>query len=57
MRAKGVRMRVTVDKNLTAWVDRLIERRVFDTRSHAVQWGLYVLKEKLVEKKKQRHSA
>lgn len=50
-------MRVTVDKNLTAWVDRLIERRVFDTRSHAVQWGLYVLKEKLVEKKKQRHSA
>lgn len=54
MRTKGIRMRVTVDKKLTRWVDKRVESGFFRNRSHAIDYGLYILKKRIepLEKKK-----
>jgi hypothetical protein len=36
MRTKGVRMRVTVRKDLAEWVDGRVKTDYFGSRSHAV---------------------
>jgi Arc/MetJ-type ribon-helix-helix transcriptional regulator len=47
LRVKGQRIRVTVEKDLLDWVDAVIATGEFANKSHAVEWGLRLLKQKL----------
>lgn len=41
------KINITVDPELLAWVDEQIEKKVFASRSHAVDAGWYALKNKV----------
>ena len=38
-------MRVTIDKDLAAWIDARVQTGYFGSYSHAINWGLYRLKQ------------
>lgn len=47
MRVKGERIRVTVNKKMLEWVDAVVDTGFFANRSHAIDWGMYLLKKRL----------
>jgi len=50
-RPKGETHSVRIDKELDQWVETRIVAKQFGSWSHAIEWGLTVLKEKLENKK------
>jgi Arc/MetJ-type ribon-helix-helix transcriptional regulator len=50
-RPKGDSHSVRIDKELDKWVEARIESKQFGSWSHAIEWGLTVLREKLETKK------
>jgi len=50
-RPKGETHSVRIDKELDQWVESRIAVKQFGSWSHAIEWGLTVLKEKLESKK------
>ena len=50
-RPKGESHSVRIDKELEKWVESKIASRQLGSWSHAIEWGLSLLKEKLESKK------
>ena len=50
-RPKGETHSVRIDKELDKWVESKIASRQIGSWSHAIEWGLSLLKEKLESKK------
>ena len=50
-RPKGETHSVRIDKELDAWVESKIESRQIGSWSHAIEWGLMVLRDELESKK------
>lgn len=50
-RPKGESHSVRIDKELENWVESKISQKQFGSWSHAIEWGLTLLKEKLESKK------
>jgi hypothetical protein len=50
-RPKGETHSVRIDKELDKWVESKIASRQIGSWSHAIEWGLSLLKEKLETKK------
>ena len=50
-RPKGETHSVRIDKELDRWVESRIESKQFGSWSHAIEWGLTLLKDKLESKK------
>ena len=48
---KKVKTGVTIEPELYQWISRKIEDRTFSNVTHAVNWGLSILKEKFEKKK------
>jgi Arc/MetJ-type ribon-helix-helix transcriptional regulator len=48
---KGETHSVRIDKDLDDWVESEIKSKELGSWSHAIQWGLTLLKEKLEKKK------
>jgi len=51
IRPKGKIHSVIIDKELDAWVESKIESRQLGSWSHAIEWGLLLLKEKFESEK------
>jgi hypothetical protein len=54
MRTKGVRRCVTIRADLAPWVDTLVQSEYFSSYSHAVNWGLIILKKEIAKAEKKR---
>ena len=50
-RPKGDTHSVRIDKELDVWVESKISSKQFGSWSHAIEWGLTLLKEKMESKK------
>jgi len=50
-RPKGETHSVRIDKELDAWVESKITSRQLGSWSHAIEWGLTLLREKLESEK------
>jgi len=50
-RPKGETHSVRIDKELDKWVESRIASRQLGSWSHAIEWGLTLLKEKIESKK------
>ena len=50
-RPKGESHSVRIDKELDKWVESKIASRQLGSWSHAIEWGLTLLKEKMENKK------
>jgi hypothetical protein len=50
-RPKGESHSVRIDKDLEKWVESKIASRQLGSWSHAIEWGLSLLKEKIESKK------
>jgi len=50
-RPKGETHSVRIDKELDKWVELKITSKQFGSWSHAIEWGLTLLREKLENKK------
>lgn len=50
-RPKGETHSVRIDKELDKWVESKIASKQFGSWSHAIEWGLTLLREKLENKK------
>ncbi len=48
---KKVKTGVTIEPELYRWVSQKIDERVFSNVTHAVNWGLSLLKEKFENEK------
>lgn len=46
MSKKVVKTSVGLDSKMVDWIDKMIEKKRFASRSHAVELGLQILKEK-----------
>jgi Arc/MetJ-type ribon-helix-helix transcriptional regulator len=40
-----VKITVTIDPDLVAWIDEQVERKIYSSRSHAIQKCVYEAKE------------
>lgn len=43
---KRIQTSVTLDKEIVDWIDKQIEKKVFASRSHAIEFCVHKVKEK-----------